>query len=161
MSEKLLDEYVRITCVIENIQKKINQYRGYIENIINNADNEREQEQYVNEFKNVMDDIKNDSDITRKYRKLRNRQQELKKIILLGLSKLEIDEIHAMTNNDNNNDDYDNNLMSETDITLHKLRKKYESNVLSENTDRANNYCLVIQEIQNNLEQNEHELELI
>ena len=74
----MLDEYVKITRTIENIQTKINRYIKDIEEAIENAQTEREKDEKINELKDMMHRIKNDRDITQKYRYLKERQKELR-----------------------------------------------------------------------------------
>ena len=115
MTEKLLDEYVKITMAIENVQNKINQYKKKVENIINNTESNQEKRIYIEEFKTVMMKIKNDNEITKKYRTLRKRQNELKKIFLED-SKPKDDKMSASLSP----------WPEDTDITLCELKKKYE-----------------------------------
>jgi hypothetical protein len=49
MTEQLLNEYVRITFIIENIQNKLNLYKHDIENNIESSNNENEQNEKIKE----------------------------------------------------------------------------------------------------------------
>lgn len=71
-----LDEYVKITRTIENIQNIINRYIKDL--AIENAQTEQEKDEKINEFKDMMFRIKNDRDITQRYRYLKERQKELR-----------------------------------------------------------------------------------
>lgn len=82
MTDYLLDEYVKISKTIENIQMKINEYKKDIEISIENAQSENEQNVHVEKFKEMMIKIKTDPNIITKYKSLKKRQQELKFLII-------------------------------------------------------------------------------
>jgi hypothetical protein len=163
LSEKLLDEYVRITRAIENVQAKINKYKKKINFVIESAKSEEEQKKHIDEFTKVINMIKNDIGITEKYRELKIRQQELKNILLKGFN----------TNQESFTNPTVIESMSDTDITLHRLKEKYESemnNIVfnNDNDDKNNrtnintkraiqneNHCTILQELKKNLKQND------
>jgi len=78
MTESILDEYVRITRIIDNIQNKLTQYKKETDILIEKANTKEERENILSNFKIIMDDIKRDHIITNKYRLLRQKQLELK-----------------------------------------------------------------------------------
>ena len=82
MTDIILDEYVRVTRTIENIQTKINTYKKSIEEDIESAKSEEEQNERVKEFKNMMAKIKKDPNVTSNYRLLKKRQTELRNQII-------------------------------------------------------------------------------
>jgi hypothetical protein len=98
MSDNLLDEYYKITKTIDNIQTKINNYKQAIEEQMNNAKNNIERQQYVNEYKNFIQNIKKDEDIKNKLIQLNKRQNELKTIIMAPNEINVIDVIQNLTN---------------------------------------------------------------
>lgn len=103
MTDLILDEYVKVTRTIENIQNKINRYKKSVEENIENSKSEQEQENKIKEFKKTMSRIKGDKDITQRYRILKKKQKELRdKLIPNELS------------------------FSEADVLIIGLRKKYE-----------------------------------
>ena len=106
MTEQLLNEYVRITFIIENIQNKLNLYKHDIENNIESSNNENEQNEKIKEFIETMKQIKEDADITQRYRKLKLRQKELKDILIQKTSS-------------------DTNIDIDTDIIISNLKSKY------------------------------------
>lgn len=104
MSDLILDEYVKVTRTIENIQDKIIRYKKSVEENIENSKSEKEQEQKIKEFQKTMSRIKGDNDITKRYRLLKQKQKELR-------DKLIPDAIS----------------LSEADLLIINLRKKYEA----------------------------------
>jgi hypothetical protein len=78
MTDLILDEYVKVTRIIENIQNKINRYKKNVKENIENSRNEHEQEKKIKEFKKTMSRIKGDKDITQQYRLLKKKQKELR-----------------------------------------------------------------------------------
>lgn len=82
MTDCLLDEYVKITKTIESIQKKIDSFKNDIEISIENAQSENEQNEHVEKFKEMMGKLKTDPEIIAKFKSLKKRQLELKKLIL-------------------------------------------------------------------------------
>ena len=78
MTDLILDEYVKVTRIIENIQNKINRYKKSVKENIENSRNEHEQEKKIKEFKKTMSRIKGDKDITQQYRLLKKKQKELR-----------------------------------------------------------------------------------
>ena len=110
MTEEILNEYVKITCIIENIQNKINLYKQNIEDNIEKSKNDIEQNQKIKEFVNTMTKIKEDADITQRYRKLKLKQKELKEQLIKN----------PIINNNNNID-------IDTDIIISNLKSKYTS----------------------------------
>lgn len=151
MSEDILDEYVRLTRAIENVRNKINQYKKNIDYDISNSKSEKEQQKHVDKFKNVINRIKNDDDITGKYRRVKARHQELKRVLLRGLeiqSKMKANfsndnKSRSHTTNDFNNQMAINpHIISETssEIILNKLKTKYEFELRSDpNYDHTSN----------------------
>lgn len=82
MTDKILNEYVHITNAIENIKNKINNYKNNIINSIEESSSEDEQKYKVREFQSMMEKIKSDPSITKKYKILKERQEELRKILI-------------------------------------------------------------------------------
>lgn len=78
MTESMLNEYVRITRIIENIHNKITRYQIKTEKLIKNAKYDEERRVILDRFNKIMYDIKHDKDINVKYKILRDRQIELK-----------------------------------------------------------------------------------
>jgi hypothetical protein len=81
MGEHLLDEYYKITKVIDNIQSKINNYKQILEDKINNTDSENERNILIEEYKSFIKNIKDDTEIKNKIIKLNTRQTEIKTIL--------------------------------------------------------------------------------
>jgi len=81
MGEHLLDEYYKITKVIDNIQLKINNYKQILEDKINNTDSENERNILIEEYKSFIKNIKDDTEIKNKIIKLNTRQTEIKTIL--------------------------------------------------------------------------------
>lgn len=96
MTEHILDEYMKITRTIENIQNKINQYKKIVEANIENSKNEEEQEEKIREFKKIIHRIKKDKEITRKYRLLKKKQKELRDSLVTNRGSLEGDETNLV-----------------------------------------------------------------
>jgi type I site-specific restriction-modification system R (restriction) subunit len=80
--ESTLDEYVKTTRAIENIQNKINIYKKNIEHKIKNSKSTNEQNKKIKEFKKTIAKLKNDSEIIQKYKLLKKRKNELKEILI-------------------------------------------------------------------------------
>ncbi len=89
--EQLLDEYVNVVKSIESIQNKINIYVQKVEDNIEKTSSDSERHFLIQEFKESLDKIKNDKNITEKYKKLKKRQEELK-IILIKPEQSEFDQ---------------------------------------------------------------------
>jgi hypothetical protein len=88
MIDLILDEYVKVTRTIENIQNKINRYKKNVEENIENLKNEKEQIVKIKEFQKTMSQIKGDKDITHRYRLLKKKQKELRDILIPGIVSL-------------------------------------------------------------------------
>jgi hypothetical protein len=82
MTDSLLDEYVKITKKIDIIQNKINRYKKKIELNIEKSKSEKEQNDKLQEFKEIVETIKNDPTIVGKYKLLKQRQKELRDLII-------------------------------------------------------------------------------
>ncbi len=82
MTDCLLDEYVKISKTIESIQTKIDELKKDIEKSIVDAQSENEQNEHIEKFKELMEKIKTDPNMILKYKSLKNRQLELKNLIL-------------------------------------------------------------------------------
>ena len=104
-----MDEYIKVTNAIDNIQNKIDQYIRDTEEKINKTYNNLDKNELIKKFKQVLFYIKNNPDITTKYKLLKMRQEELKNNILINSSK------------------------SEADIVLLSLKDKYEKDNISVN----------------------------
>lgn len=140
MSDNLgdvLDEYVMITKTIENIQDKINRYKKTIELRIDNATSDREQRMYVTEFKQFITDIKNDPHITKKYRRLKQRQKDLRDRLLFD-NKSTNDISTDIVTNDNVNCNNSNSINTNVAITdninyadeiISNLQSKYSNSL--------------------------------
>lgn len=94
MSTIILDEYVTVTKAIDNIHNKINEYKTYIENEIKNANTKKRKQKILRRFRKTLNKIKNDPDVTNKYKSLKEKQLKIKKM-LIPVEKTEIDEIIA------------------------------------------------------------------
>ncbi len=70
MTEKILNEYVKVTNTINSIVTKINKYKHEISSVIESAP-ALEQEKKMKDFENMIIKIKNDPKITGQYRKLK------------------------------------------------------------------------------------------
>lgn len=81
MGDHLLDEYYKITKVIDNIQTKINNYKQILEDRINNSDCENERNILIEEYKSFVKNIKDDIEIKNKIIKLNTRQIEIKTML--------------------------------------------------------------------------------
>ena len=93
----LLDEYVKITKTVDNIQEKINTYKKTIEDKIEHSTNTAECIVYREEFELFVSDIKHDPQISQKYRRLKQRQQTLRDLLLDDLTLMNVDEmIHSL-----------------------------------------------------------------
>lgn len=90
MSEAALEEYVKVTRAIENIQNKINRYKETVVDTIKRSSSDKEQKEKAEEFRQMMQKIKTDPTITKKYRTLKQRQEELKRQ-LITVAESEID----------------------------------------------------------------------
>lgn len=102
MSEQTLDEYVRVTKTIENIQNKINRYKIHILENIEESKSDKEQEEKLKEFRKTMKRIKGDKEITQQYRMLKIIQKELRDKLIPDSSSL-----------------------NEAEVLIIKLREKY------------------------------------
>ena len=86
--EQTLNEYDKITRIIENIQENINNYKKSIEYSIENATNDQDQEQILNEFRQTVTRIKEDKELIQRYKQLKKRQEELKDKLVPNLSSV-------------------------------------------------------------------------
>jgi len=84
MKEQLLDEYVKITKTIDNIQLKLTNYKKKIEESIENSKSEEEQQNKIIEFKEIINKIKNDETISKKYKLLKKNQEEIRKKLIIN-----------------------------------------------------------------------------
>lgn len=82
MSKDILNEYVKITTIIQNIQEKIDRYKKSIEESLQNSTSDKEKEYIFKEFEEKISRIQNDPNITSRYRELKNRQDELRKRLI-------------------------------------------------------------------------------
>jgi len=129
----ILDEYVKITRVIENIQNKINQYIESMDEIIENTQDESERDKKIKEFKTTIERIKNDHEITQKYRQLKNRQKELRELLIPPNSNIN-DKMKSSNTNFTSTTD---NLLSDLKIRYDKLSKQQIVLVDDENSDQT------------------------
>lgn len=171
MADKLLDEYVRVTRAIENIQDKIARYKKSIIYHIDNSKTEQERNDHIKEFRGIIDTIKNDASITKKYRMLKDRQTQLREM-LLSPDRLTVPNIdtHSSESKRVNHIDYRNNNITEsiTDNLIGSLRRKYESESINNDTvsissfgsvdsvdskrsAQNNQISMILQEVQKNL----------
>lgn len=74
----LLDEYVKISKTIE----RIDNYKELTLDKLKNAKSKREFEKHLSVYRSVMKKIKEDSELLYKYKQLKQRQQEIKNILL-------------------------------------------------------------------------------
>ena len=84
--EQALNEYDKITRIIENIQENINNYKKSIEDSIENATNDQDLEQKLNAFRQTVIRIKEDKETIQRYKQLKKRQEELKDKLVPNLS---------------------------------------------------------------------------
>ncbi|AYV77533.1 MAG: hypothetical protein Dasosvirus5_12 [Dasosvirus sp.] len=77
----LLDEYVKITITIKNIREKLNKYKKSVEKKVINASTDREQQNIISDFTESITRIKNNPEITQKFKILKQRQTELRNIL--------------------------------------------------------------------------------
>jgi hypothetical protein len=82
MSERILDDYVRITHIINNIQNRIDKYKERMIRKIEGAKTIKDQNILLEEFRKIIDGIKRDPIITEKYKLLKKKQLILKKQLL-------------------------------------------------------------------------------
>ena len=80
--DTILDEYVNVTMKINNVLKIISQYKDTIKQKIENAKLEGEKKLYIDQFRDFIQNIKNDNDIINKYKLLKIRQCEIRKKII-------------------------------------------------------------------------------
>ena len=76
MSVDILNEYVKVTSTINNIQDKLNRYKKQVQNKLDSAKSEKERDLIVKDFQENIDKMKNDSEIKRKYLNLKKKQKE-------------------------------------------------------------------------------------
>jgi hypothetical protein len=119
MTRKHLDEYIKITKSIENIQYEINAYKRTILDNIENAKTEKEQYEKIKEFQKTVVQLKQDPEITQKYRLLKQKQTELKNKIIYFI------ETHI--------DNIDNINETKTDIEKMIIHLKIKYNILAKN----------------------------
>jgi hypothetical protein len=151
MTSEMLDEYVKITKIIDKIHEKINAYKVSIEQSINNTNSKKKQEFYMNEFKIFINQIKNDMDIINKYKLLKTKQKNLRNQILNN----QISNNISYDGDDNDND-------NDVDKTIFELRSKYEVNINTSNIYNNTNitplnnetvkFDLLINDVQKNLD---------
>lgn len=79
--DEYIDEYAKISKILNNVSEKINKYKESINQKIDECKNEEDKKHHIDEYNNFISLIQNDSDITRKFIYLRSRQEELKNII--------------------------------------------------------------------------------
>ena len=77
MTELMINEYIKVTEVINNIRNIMNIYIKNTEETIKKA-NELEKEEIIIKFNNILLSIKNDPDIISKYGLLKKRHNEIK-----------------------------------------------------------------------------------
>lgn len=109
MSEDTLDEYVKITKTIDNIHDKINKYKMNVLDSLKHSSSDKEQQDKMKDFQDIIKKIKSDPLITNKYRALKKSQDELKKKLI-------------------SSSDFDNSNNSNTNINkqLSELKVKYD-----------------------------------
>ena len=133
----LLDEYVKITKTVDNIQEKINTYKKIIEDKIEHSTNTAECIVYREEFELFVSDIKHDPQISQKYRRLKQRQQMLRDLLL---------------NDTNTNTD---TTYMNVDEMIHSLKSKYETENINNNniniSIRTTPYETLLNDIKSNL----------
>ncbi|VBB17976.1 hypothetical protein YASMINEVIRUS_439 [Yasminevirus sp. GU-2018] len=135
MSGSLLDEYVKVTMAIEKVQNKISQYKETIEKQIENAKNSEEEEMYIDEFRRFTQNIKNDHEITNKYRQLKKRQRELRDLLTLQQNS----QLSTQSLSQSVSQSPSQSLQSHSDVsdaferTIRSLTSKYESNTFDLN----------------------------
>ena len=154
ITEDLLDEYVKVTITVENIQKKINKHKKTIETRLEKATNDNEKNACIEEYKLFIMSIKNDPEIVNKYKMLKNKQANLRGKILsnnniklkdnlvnssISMSEIKDDLVGVTETTDSNNtsnpsnpskdndeiSDDENNKNNGIDETLNNLRLKY------------------------------------
>ncbi len=86
---QLLDEYYKITKIIDNIQMKINDYKQILEDKINSSKTDNERIRFMEEYKSFIQNIKSDVEIKNKIIQLNTRQSEIK-IMLANINTNEI-----------------------------------------------------------------------
>lgn len=105
----ILQEYIKITSIINNIQNKIESYKKEIEDNIKTC-KKGDELMYIDQFKNTLELLKNDSEIYNKYRKLKKKQSEL----------------YELLTNDVND--------QKTDDVIENMKRKYENLITNEIT---------------------------
>lgn len=152
MSDKLLDEYVKVTKTIDNIHEKINRYKHIIEKRIDETDDEDIQTKYLNEFRKFIEQIKNDDDITQKYRFLRNKQRDLRNQLTMNDVDKTIFELKSKYGDEN----YDLNkisLRTRSDINMDNTI--YTDNISDKiDKNKINKFDILLNDIQKNLQLN-------
>lgn len=130
----ILDEYVKITITID----KIESYKENTFNKIKNARSKKEFNKYYELFKRDMLKLKENDKLVKKYKQLKRRQYEIKKILLsdklsYGYSKKNVlyDNIHS---DEKIYFDYD-----EIEKTINILQQKYLS---YDSSDDSNNVTM-------------------
>jgi hypothetical protein len=111
-TSKLLDEYVKICNKMEKIKKIIENYKKELEDKLMNNNDENEQKINIDQFKEMINKIKEDTEITTKYKLLKQKQTIIKDLI----DKRETKPIAS-----NNN---------EIDNVLNNLRNKYKNKII-------------------------------
>lgn len=97
-SYDILDEYVDITNKINEIQNILNRYREVVRERLEKAVNENEKKDIILKFKIKMKQIRKSELITTRYKKLKNRQSEIRSILLSDDSDSETDSSSEISN---------------------------------------------------------------
>jgi len=92
MSNNILDEYTKITRIIENIQDKINRYKITIEQDLERSSSEKEKNMIIKEFEKKIKKIRDNPQITKRYRYFKKRQEMLRRLLILS-DKTETDKL--------------------------------------------------------------------
>lgn len=133
-NEELLDEYVKITKTIDNIQNKINMFKKTIEGKLETSTNDDEREMYLEEFKTFTLNIKNDTQLIQKYKLLNKKQKELRDQLLLYIMHTNSNPI--MTDNGSSLNEATN-----TELYMN-INKNINTNVNINTSTNKNSYLL-------------------
>ena len=98
----LLDEYVDVTNKITEIQNILDKHRENVKKKILAIDDDADREKIIRRFENKMNEIHNSELITNTYKSLKQRQSEIRNILL-------------PKNNISNDNDHNTNILSVID----------------------------------------------
>lgn len=128
--KEILDEYVRVSKTIDNIKSKIENYKNSVNELLKKAKTEKEQDEIIEKYRNDMMKIKNDKNITRRFKLLKQKQKNLKNLLLPSINN-DADIIINLMKGKYTDDDYISLNKGklddfEYDIILHKIQKNLE-----------------------------------